>query len=158
MAQSGTIDCIRTLRHHIGAVVWWASWALLASAAPAATLRVSVADPSGAPIAGASVRVSAGSASFAATTDARGGAIVAHLPVGEITLDVQAENFIARRQTLSVRMGENHIAWQLRLAPHKDAVTVTAGEVRLRPPANAHTKLFSGVFEAALQVHALLRL
>ena len=143
------------MRHQLGAVI---GWALLASTAPAATLRVTVADPSGAPIRGAAVRVTAGLAFFAATTDARGRAVVGHLSVGQATLQVQAESFIARSQTLSVRTGENRIAWQLRLAPHKDAVTVTAGEARLRPPPDAYIQLLSGVLEAALQVHALLRL
>jgi len=120
------------VRHHLGVATLWASWALLAAAGPAA-LRIAIADPSGKAIAGATIRVIAGSATFAATTDARGRAVLYHLPAGEVALHAEAHDFIARSQTVVLRPGENRIGWQLRMAPHKDAITVTDGNEQAGP-------------------------
>ena len=115
------------MRHHFEVATFWASCALWAATGPAA-LRIGIADPSGAAIPGASIRISAGSATFSATTDARGRAVLYHLPAGEVALHAEARDFIARTQTVVLRPGENRIAWQLRMAPHKDAITVTGDE------------------------------
>jgi hypothetical protein len=96
-------------------------------------LRIAIADPSGAAIPGASIRVTAGSASFTATTDVRGRAVLYHLPAGEVAFHAEARDFVARTQTIALRPGENRIAWQLRMAPHHDAITVTAGDEQAGP-------------------------
>jgi hypothetical protein len=129
-AKAGKIVRTRNVNHLTRVLICWAAaaWGSGAWTASAATLRVSVADPSGAPIPGATVRVSAGASSFAATTDARGRASVGRLPVGEVTLRVEAASFIARSQSVMMRAGENRISWQLRMAPHRDAITVSPGE------------------------------
>jgi len=105
----------------------WMGAALVAAGGPAA-LRVDVADPSGAPIRGASVRVEAAGSSFSAVSNTRGRAVLPHLPSGEAVLRAEAAQFIARSQAIVLRAGENRIAWQLRMAPHKDAITVTEGD------------------------------
>ena len=106
--------------------VLWVVWLTAADASAqvagnAATLRVTVVDPSGAVIVGARVRV----ADASADTGARGDAVFAALEPGRYTIQVEAAGFEpATIRDVRVRSGENRRDVKLAIARLAETVQV----------------------------------
>jgi len=106
--------------------VLWVVWLTAADASAqvagnAATLRVTVVDPSGAVIVGARVRV----ADASADTGARGDAVFAALEPGRYTIQVEAAGFEpATIRDMPIRSGENRRDVKLAIARLAETVQV----------------------------------